>query len=142
LSSHFVCSDRQKFPSAFLYITGIFLLHPPFPSLVQHLSEPDCHPEYKEVLSYENIVTYIRVKRLVWAGHLIRMNNDRMLKKIFNTKPGGVRSVGRPKLRWEDGIDQDMRILGVKNWKKVAPDRDEWAKLLKKARAHQGLSSQ
>jgi len=70
------------------------------------------------------------------------MNNDRILKKIFNTKPGGVRSVGRPKLQWEDGVDQDMRILGVKNWKKVALDRDEWAKLLKKARAHQGLSSQ
>jgi hypothetical protein len=27
-------------------------------------------------------------------------------------------------------------------WKKVAFDRDEWAKLLKKARAHRGLSSQ
>ena len=70
------------------------------------------------------------------------MNNDRTLKKIFNTKPDGARSAGRPKLRWEDGVDPDMRILGVKNWKKVALDRDEWAKLLKKARAHQGLSSQ
>jgi hypothetical protein len=35
-----------------------------------------------------------------------------------------------------------MRILVVKNWKKVAFNRDEWAKLLKKARAHQGLLSQ
>jgi hypothetical protein len=35
-----------------------------------------------------------------------------------------------------------MRMLGVKNWKKVALNRDEWAKLFKKARAHQGLSSQ
>jgi hypothetical protein len=70
------------------------------------------------------------------------MNNDRMLKKIFNTKPDGVRSVGRPKVRWEDGVDQDIRILGVKNWKKVALNRDEWATLLKKARAHQRLSSQ
>ena len=43
------------------------------------------------------------------------MNNDRTLKKIFNTKPDGARSVGRPKLRWKDGVDQDMRILGVKN---------------------------
>jgi hypothetical protein len=34
-----------------------------------------------------------------------------------------------------------MRILEVKNWK-VILDRDEWAKLLKKARAHQGLSTQ
>jgi len=72
----------------------------------------------------------------------VHKNNDRTLKKIFNTKPVGIRSVGRPKLRWEDGVDQDVRILGVKNWKKVALDRDEWAQLLKKARAHQGLSSQ
>ena len=70
------------------------------------------------------------------------MNNDRILKKIFNTKPDGVRRVGRPKLRWEDGIDQDLRILEIENWKKVALDRNEWAKLLKKARANQWLSSQ
>jgi hypothetical protein len=45
-------------------------------------------------------------------------------------------------MQWEDGVDQDMRILEVKNWKKVALDRDKWAKHLKKARAHQMLSSQ
>jgi hypothetical protein len=70
------------------------------------------------------------------------MNNDRTLKKIFNTKPNGVRRVGRPKMRWEDGVGQNMKILEVKNLKMVALDRDEWAKLLKKARAHQALSSQ
>ena len=72
----------------------------------------------------------------------MRMNNDRILKKIFNTNSDGARSDGRPKLRWEDGVDQDMRILGVKNWKKVALNREEWAEFLKKIRAHQGLSSQ
>jgi hypothetical protein len=35
-----------------------------------------------------------------------------------------------------------MRTLEVKNWNKIALDRDRWAKLLKKARARQGLSSQ
>jgi hypothetical protein len=84
----------------------------------------------------------IKVKRLAWAGHLVLANNDRTIKKIFNTKPGGVRSVGRPKLRWEDGVDQDIRIIGVVNWMKVTLNGDEWAKLLKKARAHQGLSNQ
>jgi hypothetical protein len=44
-------------------------------------------------------------------------------------------------MRWEDGVDQDTKILDVKNWKKVALDRDKWAKLLKKARDHQGLLS-
>ena len=74
--------------------------------------------------------------------HVICMNENRTINKILNTKLDGVRRVGRPKMRWKDGVDQDMRILEVKNWKKVALDRDESAKLLKKARAHQGLSSQ
>ena len=51
------------------------------------------------------------------------MDNDRTLRKIFITKPDGVRRVGRPKLRWENGVDQDMRTLEVKNWKNVALDR-------------------
>jgi hypothetical protein len=70
------------------------------------------------------------------------MRNERTIKKIFNTKPEGTRSVGRPKLRWEDSVVQDTRILGVNRWKKAALDRDEWAKLLKKARVRQGLASQ
>jgi hypothetical protein len=35
-----------------------------------------------------------------------------------------------------------MRILEVKTWKKVALDREKWAQLLKKFRAHHGMSSQ
>ena len=54
----------------------------------------------------------------------------------------GIQKCWKTEWRWEDAVDQDMRILGVSNWKKVALNRDEWAKLLKKARAHQGLSSQ
>ena len=44
----------------------------------------------------------------------MHMNGNKTLKKIFNTKLDGVRRVGRPKMRWEDGVDQDMRILEVK----------------------------
>jgi hypothetical protein len=63
-------------------------------------------------------------------------------KYLTPNQKEGARSVGRTKLRCEDCVDQDKRILGVKNLKKVALNRDEWAKLLRKARAHQGLSSQ
>jgi len=35
-----------------------------------------------------------------------------------------------------------MRILEVRHWKKIALDRDEWAKLLKKAKAQQELLSE
>jgi hypothetical protein len=85
-------------------------------------------------------LTEMSTRNISWGGKGSRY--DRTIKKIFNTKPDGVRSVGRPKLRWEDGVDRDIRMLGVKNWKKVALNGDEWAKLLKKGKAHLGLSSQ
>jgi hypothetical protein len=56
------------------------------------------------------------------------MSNERTLKKIFNTNPEGKRGVGRPRLRWENGIVQDTRVLGVNSWKKAPLDRDEWAR--------------
>ena len=99
--------------------------------------------ELYEIFNDSNVVNYIKAKRMAWAGHLMRMNNDRTkAKKIFNTKPDGVRRVGRPKMPWEDGVNQDLKMLEVKNWKKVALDGDELAKLLKEIRAHQGLSNQ
>jgi hypothetical protein len=69
------------------------------------------------------------------------MKNGGILRKIFDTKRNELRRDGRPKLRWEDGVDQGMRTIEVKNWKKLALDRGEWAKLLKKTRANGGLSS-
>jgi hypothetical protein len=44
---------------------------------------------------------------------------------MFNTKPEGTRKVGRPKLRWEECVCQDIRILGVKNWRSVALNGEE-----------------
>ena len=54
--------------------------------------------ELYELYNDSNIVNYIKVKRLGWAGHLMRVSNERTLKKILNTQPDGTRSVGRPKL--------------------------------------------
>jgi hypothetical protein len=84
-----------------------------------------------------DIVNCIKVKRLAWAEHVVHMNSDETFKNIFNTKLERVRSVGRPELRWENGVNQDMKTLGVRNWKNDAIDRDEWTQLLNKA--NQGL---
>jgi hypothetical protein len=37
-----------------------------------------------EIFKESNIVSYIKVKRLAWAGHFVRMNNERTLK-IYST---------------------------------------------------------
>jgi hypothetical protein len=59
--------------------------------------------ELYEIFDDSNIVNYIKVKRLARAGNLMRMNYNRAINKTLNTKLDGVRRVGRPKMRWEDG---------------------------------------
>jgi hypothetical protein len=49
--------------------------------------------ELYETFNEPNIVNYIKIERLAWAGHLVRMNNGSSLKKIFNTKLDAVREL-------------------------------------------------
>jgi hypothetical protein len=71
--------------------------------------------------------------RLEWAGHLVRMSDDSTVKKVFLWKPDGRGKVGRPKLRWLDGTENDLKFTGVKRWRKNAEDRSLWAIILKEA---------
>jgi hypothetical protein len=69
------------------------------------------------------------------------MENNRTVKMVSDTRPEGTRKTGRPKLRLEDGVIQDIRALGMKNSRNVAMNKEYCLKLLK-ARVHTGLSSQ
>jgi hypothetical protein len=86
-----------------------------------------------------DIIKHIKINRLTWAGHIIHMEN-RTMKKVFDTRPEGTMKIGRPKLRREDGVTQDIRAVGVKKLRKVAMNREDCCKLLK-TRVHTGLSS-
>ena len=46
-----------------------------------------------------NILTTMQVRRLEWAGHLVRMSVNKTVKKVFLGKPDGRSKTGRPKLR-------------------------------------------
>jgi hypothetical protein len=70
------------------------------------------------------------------------MDNNRTVKKVLDTKPIGTRKIGRPKLRWEDDVIQDIKTTGVKNWRNLAMEKESWQMLLRKAKAHVGLLSQ
>jgi len=44
------------------------------------------------------------------------------------------RPIGRPKTRWKDEVWEDAKSIIVRNWKKVAQNRDSWKKLVEQAR--------
>jgi hypothetical protein len=89
-----------------------------------------------------DIATYIKVNRLRWAGHVIRLEEQRPARRVLVAVVERKRQRGRPKLRWEDGVMDDARTLGEKNWRKAARNKDGWRKLLRKAWAQIGLLRQ
>jgi hypothetical protein len=80
-----------------------------------------------------------KVNRLRWAGHVIRLEEQSPARTVLVAVIEGKRQRGRPKLRWEDGVMDDGRKLGEKNWRNAARNKDGWRKLLKKAWAQIGL---
>jgi hypothetical protein len=62
------------------------------------------------------------------------MAEDNILHRIKIWKPMSRRPIGRPKTRWEDDVLEDIKSMNVRNWKKVAQNRDGWKKVVEQAR--------
>jgi hypothetical protein len=86
-----------------------------------------------------DLVTTVRITRLRWAGHTVRMQENLPCKKITLDRREGRRRVGRPNLRWMDGVMRDAERLGVRNWMSKAKDRDGWTRILESAKTLHGL---
>jgi hypothetical protein len=80
-------------------------------------------------------VTVIKIQIMEWLGHVIRMNETGTVKKVLGGKLEGRRGRGRPRLRWINDVEDDLRNLGVKRWRTKALDREEWASILMEAKA-------
>jgi hypothetical protein len=85
-----------------------------------------------------DLVKYIKLNRLKWPGHVMRMDNNQITQRMFNTRREGKRGTGRPQLRWVDSVDHDIRILGEKNWRNLALNREEWRSFSRRLGLMQG----
>jgi hypothetical protein len=95
--------------------------------------------EVKQLYGELDIVTEIKKGRLRWLGHVERMSEERVVKKLYQNIPEGSRNVGRPMLRWMDDVREDLRRMGVTNWRIRAHRRDDWKTVVKEAKVLQGL---
>jgi hypothetical protein len=67
--------------------------------------------ELHGLYSYPNIVRVIKLRRMRWAGHMARMGERRGAHKVLVWKPDGKGSLGRPRRRWEDDANMDLKGL-------------------------------
>jgi hypothetical protein len=73
------------------------------------------------------------IKKQRWLGHVERMAEDNNLKKIKRWQPKSKRPRGRPKLRWEDDVLEDINSMNLRNWRNVAQDGERWKKVFEQA---------
>jgi hypothetical protein len=99
-----------------------------------------CPPalQYLEESIDRDIVRVIKVARIRWLGHLVRMEKNSLCKKITFSQPEGSRKKGRLKLRWLDSVLKDVKLLKVEaRWKKEL-DRNIWGRIIKEDKVHKG----
>jgi hypothetical protein len=93
---------------------------------------------YKE----PNIVEEIKFRRLGSAGHIIKMEEHRIPKKVLKGNFHTARPVGRPRTRWVDVLQRDaQQLLGIRGWRSKTANRDEWSILSGRPRPGRGCSA-
>ena len=51
------------------------------------------------------------------------MDTTRTVKKLTEWEPSSSRPVGRPRLRWLDQVEEDLKKMKVRNWREKCKDR-------------------
>jgi hypothetical protein len=72
--------------------------------------------------------------RLRWFGHVQRMEEYRIPKRVLYMNLETTRLRGRPRNRWQREVGEDGRIVGGEGWQRKLYNREEWKKLLRTAR--------
>ena len=82
--------------------------------------------------SSPNIVRVIKSRRMRWAGHVARMDEEWGVYRVLVGKPEGKRPLARPKSRWVDNIRMDLQEVGCgyMDWIGLAQERDRWRTLV------------
>jgi len=66
-----------------------------------------------------NIVSDIKIRRIGWEGHIIRMEDERIPINFLNEKFHNRRPAGKQRTRWEDVVRRDTsEIGGIGGWRR------------------------
>jgi hypothetical protein len=67
------------------------------------------------------------------------MDPLRTVKKLMEWEPCSSRPVGKPRLRWIDQVEEDLKKMKVRKWREKCKDRRLWNEIVKQTKTHQGL---
>ena len=82
-----------------------------------------------------NVVKHIEIQHLRWLCHVDRMDSSNPVRKVFESETGGgCRRQGPPPQRWAKLVNENLRTLGIRNWRQAATARDVCRRKLAEAK--------
>jgi len=72
------------------------------------------------------ITETIRLNRLHWFGHVQRMEENRIPKKVLCMNLETTRLRSRPRNRWQDEVWENGSLVGGKGWKERVITERNW----------------
>ena len=85
---------------------------------------------FKEKINIKNSVPdYIKYKQLNWYGHVQRLHEKRLHRKILEWCPPGRKRKGRPRNSWVQEVTKGMGEKGINNMEWV--DWEVWRRKMK-----------
>jgi hypothetical protein len=87
----------------------------------------------------QDLVRFIKMERLRCLGHIERMPESQMPKRMMRGRLHSRRKKGRPRNIWMDSVIADQGVIGVRGWRGKADDRESSRGVVQAAIAHHGL---
>jgi len=87
-----------------------------------------------ELIKHWNIINYDKAQRMSWFGHMNRMPETSIIKRIHKWKPFTGRPAGSLKPRWEDDVRNDLKKMKLMKWAEQLQDRLKWKDVVEKAK--------
>jgi hypothetical protein len=78
------------------------------------------------IIRKKDIVRFVKARKISWIGRVERMEDSRMPKRRRREKIYTRRKRGRPNVRWLDDVQEDVREMGIEEWRRRAQERDKW----------------
>jgi sorting nexin-29 len=90
--------------------------------------------ELYDMLELAPVTSFIKGQRIQWLGHIMRRGENETVRVALEWKPQGKRPRGRPRKRWIDVVEKDLKSLGIEDWREVVQDRDRWRSVVMAAK--------
>jgi len=67
------------------------------------------------------------------------VEGKRIPKRVLEWKPTGRRNRGKTKKRWIEDIEEDIQVTGIRGWRNLCKEMEEWKKITEKDKTNSGL---